>query len=120
MSELQLPDPPQDEGALLTIEAAARKLRVSSRYVSRLIADGSLPVIWLGQKTKRIDPADLTKLLKTKTLPPGHATPPDYKPPNGRDMSAARAVLLRNRKERQSKVNTIDTLPEPVEDDLVL
>lgn len=126
-TDLQLPEPPQDESALLTIEDAAAKLRVSPRYVQRLINEGQLNIIWLGQKTKRIDPQELYRLLRAKTLPMGSPRPADYKPRN-RDMTAARAVLLRNRAMRKNaKTTTISSLAQAErqlrpdeDDDLVL
>lgn len=113
MTEMHLPPPSEDETALLTIERAAQKLAVSERYVLRLIATGQLPVIWLGQKTKRIDPMELRRLLTAKTLAPGRSAPPRSKN-DSRNMQAARAALMRNRALRQEREATTmyRSLPE--------
>jgi excisionase family DNA binding protein len=50
----------------LTIRQVAERLQVSTKTISRRIDDGSLPAIRLGDKTIRIDEAELQKYIDTR------------------------------------------------------
>jgi excisionase family DNA binding protein len=56
-------------GELLTVEQAADRLRMSARYVRRLIAERRIGFYRLGRSV-RIDPADLTAFVTAGRIDP--------------------------------------------------
>lgn len=57
------------EGELLTVEQAADRIRMSARYVRRLIAERRIRFYRLGRSV-RIDPADLTAFVTAGRIEP--------------------------------------------------
>jgi len=56
-------------GELLTVEQAADRIRMSARYVRRLIAERRIVFYRLGRSV-RIDPADLTAFVTSGRIEP--------------------------------------------------
>lgn len=56
-------------GELLTVEQAADRLRMSARYVRRLIAERQIGFYRLGRSV-RIDPAELTAFVTARRIDP--------------------------------------------------
>lgn len=56
---------------LLTVLEVARELRVSRRLVEVLVANGELPAIVLGPKTRRVERGELDAWLRARRAPAG-------------------------------------------------
>ena len=54
------------EAPLLTLGEVARRLGVSPRSLSRLIASGELPVVRLSARVVRIAPSDLASYIEAR------------------------------------------------------
>ena len=52
------------EHDLLTVTEAADRLRVTTRFIRGLIADGTLPALRLGRRSLRLRRDDVDKLLR--------------------------------------------------------
>lgn len=63
--------PAADDVALLTVAEVADRLRVSERFVRKLIADRHLPAVNVGSRMVRVRRSDVVALLR----PVGSATP---------------------------------------------
>ena len=64
------PEPPaRYAGELLTVEQAADRIRMSARYVRRLIAERRIGFYRLGRSV-RIDPAELTAFVTAGRIEP--------------------------------------------------
>ena len=68
MKPLPVP-PPGQAGELLTVEQAADRIRMSARYVRRLIAERRIGFYRLGRSV-RIDPAELTAFVVAGRIEP--------------------------------------------------
>ena len=60
---------PSQAGELLTVEQAADRIRMSARYVRRLIAERRIGFYRLGRSV-RIDPAELTAFVTAGRIDP--------------------------------------------------
>jgi len=49
---------------LLTVAEAAERLRVTTRFIHMLIADGTLPALRLGRRAIRLRRGDVDELLR--------------------------------------------------------
>ena len=49
---------------LLTVTEAAERLRVTTRFIRGLIADGTLPALRLGRRSLRLRRDDVDRLLR--------------------------------------------------------
>lgn len=58
--------------ALISIEAAAKRLGVSRRTFYLLIALGDIVTVRFGRNTIRIDPADLARYVESKKIKPSN------------------------------------------------
>ena len=72
MKPLPVPLPSQ-AGELLTVEQAADQIRMSARYVRRLISERRIGFYRLGRSV-RIDPAELTAFVTAGRIEPITAT----------------------------------------------
>ena len=61
--------PPGQAGELLTVEQAADRIRMSARYVRRLISERRIGFYRLGRSV-RIDPAELTAFVTAGRIEP--------------------------------------------------
>ena len=52
------------EHELLTVAEAAERLRVTSRFIRMLIADGTLPALRLGRRAIRLRTGDVDHVLR--------------------------------------------------------
>ena len=68
MKPLPVP-PPGQAGELLTVEQAADRIRMSARYVRRLISERRIGFYRLGRSV-RIDPAELTAFVTAGRIEP--------------------------------------------------
>lgn len=60
MSKQPIPDPSRD---FLSVGEVADELHVTDRFVRRLIADGELPAVRVGQRIVRVRRSDLGNVL---------------------------------------------------------
>lgn len=56
------------EPPTISIETAAKYLGVSRAYGYSMVKTGHLPVIWLGNKMRRVPTAKLLKMLEGETV----------------------------------------------------
>jgi len=98
-------EPPKN---LLTMGDVAIRLNVSIQYVQHLAQEGKLPVVNLGHKTKRIDPASVDELIRSNTL----AQLPVRKRVPAAHLRAGRNVMRGKRPPRQGTVEKITSLDE--------
>jgi len=68
MKPLPVP-PPGQAGELLTVEQAADRIRMSARYVRRLVSERRIGFYRLGRSV-RIDPAELTAFVTAGRIEP--------------------------------------------------
>jgi excisionase family DNA binding protein len=54
------------EAPLLTLGKVARRLGISPRSLSRLIASGELPVVRLSARVVRLSPSDLAAYIESR------------------------------------------------------
>lgn len=60
---------------LLSLRQAARELRIAERTLRRAVRAGQLPAFQLGERTLRVDRAEIQEWVRAKRIRPWPAEP---------------------------------------------